>query len=78
MASEYQTMPHIIDMMRMAKKKSVYSDATLVANINSFSGRGWAANYITLLFAGTIQPTADTIDVFTKYLLKRFYDYCSS
>jgi len=74
----YQKMPYIIDQMRMAKRKSGYSDATLVADLNSFSSRGWAANYITALLAGTLRPSTDFIDVFTKYLLARFFQYNSS
>ena len=76
--AEYQTMPSIIDQMRLAKKSSGYSDATLVADLNSFSGRTWSAVYLTRLFAGTLEPNADAIDVFTNYLLKRFYQYNSS
>jgi len=78
MAPTYQNMPYIIDMMRLAKRKSGYSDAALVADLNSFSGRGWGANFITQLLAGKLQPNPDSIDVFEKYLLARFYQYCSS
>ena len=76
--AEYQSMPSIIDMIRLAKKKSAYSDATLTANLNAFSGRSWGSTFITRVLAGTLEPSADAIDVFTNYLLKRFYDYCSS
>ena len=78
MATEYETMPYIIDMMRLAKRKSVYSDATLTANLNAFSGRNWAPTFITRLLAGTLKPNDDAIDVFKNWLLKRFYQYNSS
>ncbi|MCK4783327.1 MAG: hypothetical protein KAV87_06215 [Desulfobacteraceae bacterium] len=76
--AEYQSMPSIIDQMRLAKKKSAYSDATLTADLNSFSGRNWGSNFITKVLGGTLEPNAEAINVFTNYLLKRFYDYCSS
>ena len=75
MPTEYQTMTYIIDMMRMAKRKSGYSDATLVADMNSFSGRGWSAGTLTALLAGRTKPTDEVADVITQYLLKRFYQY---
>jgi len=78
MAPTYQNMPYIIDQMRLAKRKSGYSDAALVANLNSFSGRGWGANYITELLAGKLRPDDEFIDVFGKYLAARFYQYNSS
>ena len=78
MAPTYQNMPYIIDQMRLAKRKSGYSDATLVADLNSFSSRDWGATYITRLLAGTLQPNTDAIDVFEKYLLAKFYQYCGS
>jgi len=76
--AEYQSMPSIIDMIRLAKKKSGYSDATLTANINAFSGRNWGMNFITGVLGGTLTPNAEALNVFEKYLLKRFYDYCSN
>jgi len=78
MATEYQTMPNIMALMAQAKSKSGYSNATQVADLNSFSGRTWDAGYLDALYTGRNQPNADAIDVFTNYLLKRFYDYCSS
>ena len=75
---KYGNMPHIIDQMRMAKKNSGYSDATLIEDLNSFSSRNWGATYITRLLAGTMQPSLDAIDVFEKYLLARFFQYNSS
>ena len=70
---KYQSMPYIIDQMRMAKKKSGYSDSTMVADLNSFSGIGWSAGYLTSLLAGRVQPTEQAADVFEKYLLARFF-----
>ena len=35
--AEYQSMPNIIDMMRLAKKKSGYSTAQQVADLNTFA-----------------------------------------
>jgi len=78
MATEYQTMPNIMALMAQAKSKSGYSNALQVEDLNSFSGRGWGANYLDELYKGRMQPNADAIDVFTNYLLKRFYIYCSS
>lgn len=75
---KYGNMPYIIDQMRMAKKKSGYSDAALVADLNSFSSRNWDEAFITRLLAGTLQPNTDAVDVFEKYLLARFYQYNSS
>lgn len=75
---KYGNMPHIIDQMRMAKKKSGYSDATLVADLNSFSGRNWGETYITRLLAGTMRPSLDAISVFEQYLTARFFQYNSS
>ena len=76
--AEYQSMPSIIDMLRLAKKKSGYSDATLTTNLNTFSGRNWGTNFITGVLGGTLTPNAEALNVFTNWLLKRFYDYCSS
>lgn len=76
--AEYQSMPSIIHQMRQARKKSAYSIATQVADLNSFAGRSMGAGYLEALYQGRNQPSADDIDVFTNYLLKRFYDYCSS
>ena len=78
MASEYQTMPSIIHQMRQAKKKAVSSTATQVADLNTFAGRGFNTGYVDALYQGRNQPSADDIDVFTSYLLKRFYQYNSS
>ena len=72
---KYQSMPYIIDQMRMAKKKSGYSDSTLVTDINDFSGIGWSARYITELLEGRMAPTDQAADVFEKYLLARFFQY---
>jgi len=77
MATEYQAMPNIMALMAQAKSKSGYSNAQQVADLNSFSGRTWGANYLDELYTGRMQPNTDAIDVFTNYLLKRFYDYCS-
>ena len=76
--SEYQTMPSIMAQMAQAKKKSTYSTAQQVADLNSFAGRSMSAGYLDALYQGRNQPSADDIDVFTNYLLKRFYIYCSS
>ena len=76
--AEYQTMPSIMAQMAQAKKKSGYSTATQVADLNSFAGRDMDAGYLDALYQGRNQPSADDIDVFTNYLLKRFYVYCSS
>ena len=78
MPPTYQNMPNIIEQIRQAKEKSGYSDATLVADMNSFSSRGWAANFITGLLGAKLKPDADAIDVLEKYLLARFYQYNSS
>ena len=76
--SEYQSMPSIMAQMAQAKKKSTYSTATQVADLNSFAGRSMSAGYLDALYQGRNQPSTDDIDVFTNYLLKRFYVYCSS
>lgn len=76
--AEYQSMPSTIDMMRLAKKKSAYSNATLTTDLNTFSGRNWGTTFIAQVLAGTLTPNAEALNVFEKYLLKRFYDYCSS
>lgn len=78
MATEYQTMPYIMALMAQAKSKSGYSNATQAADLNAFSNRGFTAGYLDALYAGRTKPNPDAIDVFTNYLLKRFYDYCSS
>jgi len=78
MASEYQTMPSIIHQMRQAKKKAVYSSASQATDLNAFANRGFTAGYLDALYQGRNQPNPDTIDVFTSYLLKRFYQYNSS
>ena len=75
---KYGNMPHIIDQMRMAKKNSGYSDATLVENLNSFSSRNWGEGYLATLLAGRTPPTNDAADVFEKWLLARFFQYNSS
>ena len=76
--AEYQTMPYIMAQMAQAKKKAAYSTATQVADLNAFSGRGFNTGYLDALYQGRNQPSADDIDVFTNYLLKRFYQYNSS
>jgi len=76
--AEYQTMPNIVALMAQAKSKSGYSNATQAADLNSFSGRSIDAGYLDAIYTGRTTPNADTIDIFTNYLLKRFYDYCSS
>ena len=75
MAFDVKKIPHIVDQIRSHKRKQSYSDAQLVADLNSFAHRGWGESYITRLLAGTLQPGADTIDVFEKYLLVKFYHY---
>jgi len=75
---KYGNMPYIIDQMRMAKKKSGYSSATLAADINSFSSRDWDGNYLDDLLAGRRSPSNDASDVFEKYLLARFFQYNSA
>ena len=76
--AEYQTMPSIMAQMAQAKSKSGYSTAQQVADLNTFAGRSMSAGYLDALYQGRNQPSADDIDVFTNYLLKRFYVYCSS
>ena len=76
--AEYQNMPTILLQMRQAKKKSAYSTATQVADLNAFAGRSMSAGYLDALYQGRNEPSDEDIDVFTNYLLKRFYDYCSS
>jgi len=78
MAPTYKEMPHIIEQIRQAKVKSGYSDATMITAINDFSGRGWAANFLTGLLGAKLKPDADAIDVLEKYLLASFYTYNSS
>jgi len=78
MATEYQSMPNIVAQMAQAKSKAGSSSATQVADLNAFANRGWYAGFLDAIYAGRMKPTADTIDVFTNYLLKRFYQYNSS
>ena len=73
MSFDIKLIPSVVDQIRSLKSNLSYSDAQLVADLNSFSGRGWGESYITRILAGTLQPTDDTIDVFTKYLLVKFY-----
>ena len=72
-------MPHIIfAQLAQHKSKGGYSNATLVADINSFATRNWDEGYLDDLFAGRIVASTDAVDVFTKYLLVKFYHYNSS
>ena len=73
MAFDMKEVPGIVDQIRSHKSKQSYSDAQLVSDLNDFVHRGWGETYITRLLAGTLQPNADTVDVFTKYLLVKFY-----
>jgi len=73
MAFDIKLIPSVVDQIRSLKANLSYSDAQLVSDLNDFAHRGWGENYITRLLAGTLQPNADTVDVFTKYLLVKFY-----
>lgn len=78
MVFDIKKMPYIIAQMQQIKAKNSYSDATLTADLNSFAGRNWDENMLERIFAGTLRPSADAIEVFTKYLQQKFYDYNSS
>lgn len=75
MAFDINHLPHIVDQIRLYKKKAVLNDAQLVAELNAFAHTVWSASFITAMLAGTRQPTNDQATIFTRFLALAFYNY---
>lgn len=75
MSFDMNNLPHIVDQIRMYKKKAVLDDAALTAELNTFANCGWGANFITATLAGRMKPTNEQATIFARFLTLKFYEY---